>query len=80
MVTAVKKAPAKTAVKAPAKRITSQTVREHARRDPSPKWEGAQDWSSQEFASRYRDAMKYYSMESSAKELKQVLDTKTVTF
>jgi hypothetical protein len=70
MVTAVKKTPAKAAVKAPAKRITSQTVREHAKRDPSPKWEGAQDWSSQEFASRYRDAMKYYSMESSAKELK----------
>lgn len=56
-------------------RITSQSIRENAKRDHSPKWDGADSWSTSEFYNRYRDAMRYYNMESSSKELKpKVID------
>jgi len=56
-------------------RITSQSIRENAKRDHSPKWDGADSWSTSEFYNRYRDAMRYYNMESSGKELKpKVID------
>jgi hypothetical protein len=56
-------------------RVTSQSIRENAKRDYSPKWDGAAAMSTTEFAAHFRDAMKYYRLESSAKELKpKVID------
>lgn len=52
------------------KRITSQTIRENAKRDPSPKWEGAELWTGEEFNRRFRNAMDYYRLETSIKDLK----------
>ena len=60
---------------APKVRVTSQTIRENAKRDFSPKWEGTELLSAIEFTSKFREAMKYYRLESSAKELKpKVID------
>ena len=60
---------------APKVRVTSQTIRENAKRDLSPKWDGAELLSAIEFTSKFREAMKYYRLESSAKELKpKVID------
>jgi hypothetical protein len=72
MATAVKKV----AVKAPAKkRITSQSVRENAKRDYSPKWDDIEQMTAEQYASKFREAMKYYRLESSGKELKpKVID------
>ena len=56
-------------------RVTSQSIRENAKRDYSPKWDGAEAMSPAEFAAHFREAMKYYRLESSAKELKpKVID------
>ena len=69
MVTATKKVAVKKT------RITGQSIRENAKRDLSPKWEGAEDMSATEFAAHFREAMKYYRLESSGKELKpKVID------
>lgn len=45
-------------------------VRSRAKSDPSPKWEGAEKWSSQQFAAHFREAMKYYNTEHTNKDLK----------
>jgi hypothetical protein len=56
-------------------KITSVSIRENAKRDLSPKWDGAELLSATEFISKFREAMKYYRMESSSKELKpKVID------
>ena len=56
-------------------RITSQTIRENAKRDYSPKWDGAEAWDSEQFNRHFRRSMDFYRMESSAKELKsKVID------
>jgi len=69
MVTAVKKVAVKKV------RVTSQSIRENAKRDLSPKWDGAGDMSPTEYAAYFREAMKYYRLESSGKELKpKVID------
>jgi hypothetical protein len=69
MATATKKVAVKTT------RVTSQSIRENAKRDYSPKWDGAEAMSPTEFAAHFREAMKYYRLESSAKELKpKVID------
>ena len=69
MVTATKKVAVKKT------RITGQSIRENAKKDYSPKWDGAEDMSATEFAAHFREAMKYYRLESSAKELKpKVID------
>lgn len=57
------------------KRITSQTIRENAKRDYSPKWDGAETWDGETFNRHFRRAMDFYRMESSGKELKsKVID------
>ena len=57
------------------KRITSQSIRENAKRDYSPKWDGAETWDSETFNRHFRRAMDFYRMESSGKELKsKVID------
>jgi hypothetical protein len=46
-----------------------------AKRDRSPKWEGAEEWGGTEFSRRYREAMSYYNLEHSGRELKvKVID------
>lgn len=52
------------------KRVTSQTIREKSKRDTSPNWDGALNWSSDEYANRYRLAMDYYRLEYAVKDLK----------
>ena len=44
--------------------------REHAKRDHSPKWDGSDSWSGEKFTAYFREAMKYYNMEHSGKDLK----------
>ena len=62
-------------IKPKSKRITSQSIRESAKRDHSPKWDGADTMSANEFVVHFRNAMNYYRMESSAKDLKpKVID------
>jgi hypothetical protein len=51
-------------------KIASIAIREKSKKDYSPKWDGAQDWSGEQFSSHFRVAMKYYNLESSGKELK----------
>jgi hypothetical protein len=58
------------ATKTPTKRTTAQSIRESAKRDPSPKWEGSQEWSGEQFSRQFRFAMDYYRMETSIKDLK----------
>lgn len=45
-------------------------VRESSKRDPSPKWDGVEAMSTEQFAAHFRDAMKYYNLEHSSKDLK----------
>jgi uncharacterized protein (DUF433 family) len=56
-------------------KITSVSIRENAKRDYSPKWDGAEAWDGEQFNRHFRGAMAYYRMESSGKELKsKVID------
>lgn len=57
------------------KRITSQTIRENAKRDLSPKWDGADTWDGPKFCSAFREAMNYYNLNHTGKDLKpKVID------
>ena len=57
------------------RKITSQSIRENAKRDHSPKWDGYETWTNEQFNSAFRNAMQYYRFESSVKELKpKVID------
>jgi len=57
------------------RKITSQSIRENAKRDHSPKWDGHETWTSEQFNAAFRNAMQYYRFESSVKELKpKVID------
>ena len=66
--------------KAPVKktRVTKAQVTAHrtsAKKDHSPKWDGAELLSTDEFAKAFRSAMDWYRLESSGKELKpRVID------
>jgi hypothetical protein len=51
-------------------KVTSVSIRENAKRDYSPKWDGAADWSSIQFTRFFHQAMAWYRLEKSAKELK----------
>jgi hypothetical protein len=56
-------------------RITSRSIRENAKRDYSPKWDGAEAWEGEQFNRHFRNAMDFYRLESSSKELKsKVID------
>lgn len=57
------------------KRITSQTIRENAKRDLSPKWDGADTWDGPKFRLQFREAMNYYNLNHTGKDLKpKVID------
>jgi hypothetical protein len=51
-------------------KITSVSIRENAKRDYSPKWDGAESWSDNQFMRHFHGAMAWYRLEKSAKELK----------
>ena len=56
-------------------KVTSVSIRENAKRDHSPKWDGAETWTGDQFLRHFQGAMRYYRMESSGKELKpKVID------
>jgi hypothetical protein len=56
-------------------KITSVSIRENAKRDYSPKWDGAEGWDGEQFNRHFRTAMAFYRLESSGKELKsKVID------
>lgn len=63
---------------APKVRVTAKQVathREHAKRDLSPKWENAVDMDGASYLRLFHEAMKWYRLESSVKELKpKVID------
>jgi hypothetical protein len=62
-------------VKKESTRITSQSIRENAKRDYSPKWDGADSWDGETFNRHFRRSMDFYRLESSGKELKsKVID------
>jgi uncharacterized protein (DUF433 family) len=54
-------------------RITSQTIRENAKRDYSPKWDNTESLDSEAFNRHYRNAMDYYRLEKSNKDLKPLV-------
>jgi uncharacterized protein (DUF433 family) len=51
-------------------KVTSVSIRENAKRDYSPKWDGAADWNGAQFTQFFHSAMAWYRLEKSAKELK----------
>jgi hypothetical protein len=62
-------------IKPKTKKVTSESIREYAKRDHSPKWDNVDTMTSDEYAKHFRSAMKYYNMESSNKDLKpKVID------
>ena len=53
----------------------AHAARVHAKRDHSPKWDNLESLTVEQYASKFREAMKYYNLESSGKELKpKVID------
>lgn len=53
-----------------AKVMNKFAMREYGRKDKSPVWEGAENWSGPEFTRFFQEAQKYYNLESSSKDLK----------
>ena len=51
-------------------KITSVSIRENAKRDYSPKWDGAESWNESQFLRHFHQAMAWYRLEKSVKELK----------
>lgn len=53
-----------------ARNINSISIRENAKKDHSPKWENAENWSGEQFAKNWHDSMNYYNLNFSNKDLK----------
>lgn len=54
-------------------RVTAKDVAAHranSKRDLSPKWDGHESWSAEQFSKQFRISMEWYRLESSGKELK----------
>jgi hypothetical protein len=51
-------------------KVTSVSIRENAKRDYSPKWDGSETWTGAQFTKHFRGAMEYYRLEKTTKELK----------
>lgn len=60
----------KTKTKKPAKRVTSVSIRENAKRDTSPTWDDCIKWPIAQFQKNYYAAMQYYNLEFNPKDLK----------
>ena len=52
------------------KGITSVSIREHAKKDHSPNWEGSDKWDGKKFTRFFHDAMNYYNLNIAPKDLK----------
>ena len=52
------------------KRITSASIREHAKKDHSPVWSASESMTADQFLRHFHQAMTYYRLEFSAKDLK----------
>lgn len=48
----------------------SIAIRQNKNKDLSPRWDGAEDWTGEQFSRNFRVAMEYYRLEFSSKELK----------
>jgi len=48
----------------------SVAIRENSKRDVSPKWDGHESWSAEQFNRQFRISMEYYRLEHSGRELK----------
>ena len=57
-------------IKPKAKKVTSVTIRENAKKDYSPKWDTCEDMNADQFMRHFHSAMGYYRMEFSGKDLK----------
>ena len=57
-------------VKKKAKVMNKFAMREYGRKDKSPVWDGAENWTGSEFTRFFQEAQKYYNLESSSKDLK----------
>ena len=57
-------------IKPKAKKVTSVTIRENAKKDYSPKWDGSESMTADQFMRHFHNAMGYYRMEFSGKDLK----------
>ena len=57
-------------IKTKSKKITSVTIRENAKRDYSPKWDGCESMTASQFLRHWHSAMSYYRLEFSGKDLK----------
>ncbi len=51
----------------------SIAIRVNKGRDMSPKWDGADEWSGEQFTNHFRKAMEWYRLENSVKDLKPKL-------
>lgn len=52
------------------KRITSASIREHAKKDHSPVWDSCETWDGDKFHRHFVNAMTYYRLDFSGKDLK----------
>lgn len=57
-------------IKPKAKKVTSVTIRENAKKDYSPKWDTCEAMNADQFMRHFHSAMSYYRMEFSGKDLK----------
>jgi hypothetical protein len=54
-------------------RVTARQMAEHrasAKRDLSPKWDGCETWTAEQYTKTFREAMHFYNMNHSGKDLK----------
>jgi hypothetical protein len=57
------------------KRVTSQSIREHNKKDHSPKWDNIENLNAEEFLKKFHQAMDWYRLEAGNKNYKPwVLD------
>ena len=55
------------------KSVTVNTIRENRGKDLSPVWDGHEDWPLTQFQKTYYDAMNYYNIETSPKDVKGIV-------
>lgn len=68
--TKTKPSPPKPSTPKTSTRITGQSIRENAKKDLSPKWDGAENWSGEQFTSNFHSAMAYYNLNNSSKDMR----------
>jgi hypothetical protein len=60
----------KVAKKVAATRITKESIRQSQKRDLSPKWEGTETWTGEQFTRHFHEAMRYYRVDYNGKDFK----------